>query len=171
MTNKYENQVRREQLKLLRFEKVLRSLAPAAIATGLTVTGIQEAHAQRATLNTASAVFAEMDSESNVSDFITQSVKQMDALIARLSVSNSLQERRSAMLELMEVVDSAHQAAQDSSYRKSVRLIGERRRGNKVDGGTPKVNNNVAWLIDNLVDGGTPKVSANAAWLRSKFGI
>ncbi len=171
MSNIYENEVRREQLKLLRFEKYLRAIAPVVLATGLTVSDINQAHANRATLDNATSVFTQLESETGIGDFITIAVREMDELISRLSVTEPLQMRQATMLQLMEVVDHAHQAAQDSAYRNGIRLIGDRRSNEKADGGTPKLSANAEWFARNFVDGGTPKVSNNAGWLKSRFGF
>lgn len=171
MSHLLENTVRREQVKLLRFEKFLRQIAPIVIATGLTAASAEAAHAQLAALDNAKSIFVKLEGGAATSHVIIEAEASLLALISNLSMSVSADVRKSSMLAIMETVDLAHQTAQDASYRQGVRLLGEKRSAGKVDGGTPKRSGNADWLAKNLVDGGTPKTSDNADWLRSTFGL
>lgn len=165
-----EHLVRLQQLKLLRFEKHLREIAPMVLATGLSAAGIASLQSQLATLDGAKFVFKELKIGASVGEIIETAEKDLEQRIERLGLTAKVDSRRSDMLAIMESVDSAHQAAQESAHRNKIRLIGEKMREKNVEGGRPKVSN-VTWFANNFVEGGRPKVSENARWLRSKFGI
>lgn len=171
MSHQLENTVRREQVKLLRFEQFLRRITPIVLATGLTSAGLQEAQSRLATLGGADGLMAQLESDARISHTLTKAETSVAALIFDLSTSASSETRQSALLKIMETVDEAHDAAQAASHGANVRLIGERRRGVAVDGGTPKTSDNAGWLLSKFVDGGTPKVSGNAAWLKSMVDL
>ncbi|MEK7266547.1 MAG: hypothetical protein AAB227_10660 [Pseudomonadota bacterium] len=171
MPHQLENTVRREQLKLLRFEQFLRRIAPIVLATGLTSAGLLQAQSQLATLDVAGSLLAQLESDTRTRDVFAKAESSVAALIPELSASASAGLRQLSLLQIMETVDEAHNAAQEASHRANIRLLGERRRGGAVDGGTPKLSDNVGWLLSKFVDGGTPKVSGNAAWLKSMIDL
>lgn len=131
----------RQQVKLLKFERYLRSIALVAIIGGLTpgMHAAASTHLER--LASAKLVFANVDSTGDVSQLIAATELGLANELRMLLKADSVEERRTIMLSIFERVDNAHQVAEKSAINRAIRLL-----PNSADGGTPKRPLNVEWL-------------------------
>jgi hypothetical protein len=134
-----ETEVRKQQLKLLRFEKFLKSVAPVALATGLSAATIAEAQAQVVALSDAKIIFDELDATGAVGAVFDDAQRITMTQLGNLAEGTAPEARRETLASIVAAVDAAHVEAEKTSLYHHIRLIGQRLSGVfKTQGGTPK---------------------------------